>query len=702
MRKTFVTLLTLVLMTLTGFAGKVEVGDARLVARNFIYEQTGTLLQESSFAAAYTEMSGENALFHLFTIDGKGFIIVSADDASYPVIGYSMTSPWFQEELPEHFAYWMDHYKAQIELGISSNLVADEATSAVWNHLRTTDISALKVTDAPTDVAPLVSSMWDQSFPWNGMCPEDNCGGSFNGRVPVGCVATAMTQLMHYWRHPATGVGQHCIFPQPAQYGAQCANFGNTTYYWNAMTNAPTKECDPLAELSWHGGISVDMDYDCDGSGAQTSDVPYALRTYFRYSNSALFVQKTSYSTNDWNTLLKNDLDAGKPLEYSGYGSGGGHAWVCDGYQGTDYFHMNWGWGGYGNGYFYLNNLNPPGYTFNNGQSAVIHITPDATYPTGCNGTTVVDAWDFGSFEDGSGPVADYPNNQNCSWLVAPDDSIENITLSFARFNTATGDEVKVYDGSSASAPLLGTFSGSSIPSNITSTGPALFVTFTTDGSGTAQGWLAEFTCNTADFCGGTTILTDPTGDISDGSGRFDYRNSTNCKWKIQPADAATVTLSFDSFSSEAENDKLQVYDLSTGTLLEVVSGDYSTPPDPITAPGGEMMLIFTANKTVRGEGFVASYSITTGTEEEAGLAGLTIYPNPADKLVNVKFNSPVSQQITIELITMKGSVVARNTTSVNKGQVHETIDVTNIPGGVYLLKVSGEMGVSNSKIIVQ
>ncbi len=702
MKKNLFTFLLFMMVISVSFAAFVPQENARQVAKNFLYEQTGTPLKDIRITSVSSEQENGTTICYIFGVNDKGFVIVSADDASHPVIGYSLTHSYVPEDIPAHFDSWLKHYKDQIQLGIDTRLVADASTRSTWDRLLTNDPSLLEAPEATTDVAPLITSMWNQDFPWNSMCPEDNCGGSFNNHVPVGCVATAMTQIMHYWRHPSTGSGQHCIFPQPSQYGPQCANFGNTTYYWNGMTNSPNKECDPVAELSWHGGIAVDMDYDCDGSGSQTTKVPIALRTYFKYSNSALYAQKSYYSTNDWNTLLRNNLDAGQPLEYSGYDNTGGHAWVCDGYQGTDYFHMNWGWGGYGNGYYYLNNLNPPGYNFSQGQAAIVHIQPDASYPTGCSGTTVLDQWSFGSLEDGSGPIADYLNNQNCSWLIMPDDSIENITLSFVRFNTATGDEVKVYDGNSASAPLLATFSGTSVPSPVTSTGTVMFVTFTSNSSGTAPGWLAEFHANTISFCGGTTILTDPTGDISDGSGRFSYRNSSNCKWKIQPPDAASVTLSFDSFDSEEDNDKLQVYDLGQGSLLTVISGEYTTPPPPVTAPSGQMMLVFTTNKTIRGEGFVASYSITTGKDESGSLQGFSVYPNPADDHLMVRFTSPVSQQVTFEIFSMAGSVVFTKTVQADRHVVDHQLQIPGLAAGIYVLRVTGETGVSTARIVIE
>jgi hypothetical protein len=414
--------------------------------------------------------------------------------------------------------------------------------------------------------------------------------------------------------------------------------------------------------------------------------------------------EKTGYTQTAWENLLKAELDADRPIEYAGYdNSGGGHAWVCDGYQGTNYFHMNWGWGGYGNGYFYLTNLNPPGYTFTWGHNVLTQIQPNPSlYPINCSGQTDLDIYDFGSMEDGSGPVADYPNNANCTWLIAPDDSVEKITLSFVRFATETGDNVTVYDGSTTTAPVLGTFSGNTLPPNVVSTGAAMLVTFTSNGSGTANGFLAEYDCDLYKFCQSTTTLTDPTGDLSDGSGRFNYRNSSSCKWFIFPTNASSVTLTYETFNSEAGNDKLIVYDYGAGVPIDTVSGAYTTPPPPVTATSGKLMLVWTSNKEVRGEGWSGYYTTITGMEKHEAVDNLYVYPNPASDNLTVKFELDRPQTVRIDLLSLKGETVYSESHSRFTGTFNGKIDLSSLSGGVYMLRVISERGISNTKIIVR
>ena len=164
----------------------------------------------------------------------------------------------------------------------------------------------------------------------------------------------------------------------------------------------------PVATLLYHLGVSVDMQYSPSGSGAYSSDARDALVDYFGYSPNAQLLPKNSFPIETFIYKLKNELNLNRPVYYSGSGSGGGHAFVCDGYQGDDFFHFNWGWSGYANGYFYLNNLNPGGTQFNQGQAAMFYVYPEgsATLTEPGNFTAeVVDedvhlAWDAPSGKD--------------------------------------------------------------------------------------------------------------------------------------------------------------------------------------------------------------------------------------------------------------------------------------------------------------
>ena len=700
--------------SISASAKLVDINKAKLTGKNFYYERLSSHLSKTiafndiKISSEYVEKAGDIPVYYTFNFSGSGFIIISADDCCLPVIGYSFDSHVSFENQSDNFVYWMGLRKQEITENIHKNVLPDASISSEWNRLST--LNPISLTDgqsAVTDVAPLIASTWDQGFPYNTLCPAESACGSFGGHVTVGCVATAMAQIMYYWRWPNTGTGSHCYTPPNGGYPQQCADFGNTTYDWNGMTDSPSKECYPIALISYHAGVSVNMMYNDDGacsSGAYQNTVPSALINYFRYSSSCISANKMSYSTTAWNSMLQGDLSAGKPLQYGGQGPGGGHSWVCDGFQGADYYHMNWGWSGSSNGYFYLNNLNPAGYTFNNSQSAVLHIEPNTSqYPTFCTGTTLVNTYDFGSVEDGSGPAANYQDNSNCSWLIAPDDSVSTITLNFAQFNTATGDIVKVYDGSNASAPLIGTFSGTpSVMPAVTTTGPRMFITFTTDGTTNAPGWRANYTANLEKFCSSSTTLLDGWGRITDGSDRFDYRNSSNCKWKIMPAGATKLILTVNSFNTEQDNDRVQVYDLGTSALLATWSGNYTTLPPPLESTTGSVMLMWTSNGSIRGPGWDISYSPMVGTDETTIFNDLSVYPNPASNLVNIGFTITEPQNVKIELLSLQGAILHQDNLNYFKGQYTNTIDVSSYARGIYMLRIKSDKGTTVKKIVVQ
>ena len=155
----------------------------------------------------------------------------------------------------------------------------------------------------------------------------------------------------------------------------QSADFGATTYNWASMPNSLNSNNISVATLLYHLGVSVDMQYSPSGSGAFSSDARDALVEYFGYSENAALLPKNSFPIETFKYKIKNELNLNRPVYYSGSSNSGGHAFVCDGYQGDNHFHFNLGWSGYGNGYFYLSNVNG----FNQGQSALFYVYPEGT-----------------------------------------------------------------------------------------------------------------------------------------------------------------------------------------------------------------------------------------------------------------------------------------------------------------------------------
>jgi hypothetical protein len=243
-------------ISLYGFAKIVDIKNARLVAKNGYYEQINRMIRTSySSIAVTTEFEiryNSDPVYYVFNINNKGFIIVAADDVVEPVLGYSFETSYSGENQSPEFQAWMNSYKDQIVYARRAGLLPTSNITGRWSHLSVTGVSGLTDLKAPLDVAPLVTCNWNQDFPYNQRCPADlNCTGSNFGHVFVGCVATAMAQVMYYWRYPVIGQGTHCDLYN--YYGQTlCADFDTTHYYWNGMTDNLIQECDPEALISYH------------------------------------------------------------------------------------------------------------------------------------------------------------------------------------------------------------------------------------------------------------------------------------------------------------------------------------------------------------------------------------------------------------------------------------------------------------------
>ena len=305
-------------------------------------------------------------LIYVFILDPVGFVVVSGNDAAMPILGYSFENIYDMESMPIQLDLLFSEYQADIKDLYINNSNPTNSIRLEWNKY-----ASPSSYQSARSVQPLLSCNWDQGTPWNDMCPEDSEGPG--GNVLVGCVAISMGQVMYYWGYPEIGSGDHAY--NHGSYGYQYADFSDAFYDYSNMAN--NYGTDATALLLYHAGVSVNMGYGVDGSGAQVfggnPSTYYAMRNYFLFKNSMQQVFPEDYSTSVYRALLQEDLDNNRPIIYVGYSNDGGHAWNIDGYD-EDYFHCNWGWGGYQNGYFLLSALNG----FNSGQGAIINIEPQS------------------------------------------------------------------------------------------------------------------------------------------------------------------------------------------------------------------------------------------------------------------------------------------------------------------------------------
>jgi hypothetical protein len=402
--KQLFTLSALLFLFTASIAKPVDPATAQLVGGNFLMTRahaahfkagvTLDLLQTVGGKSSASQPGNDLNYYYVFNVaNGDGFVLVSADDRAQAILGYSTESDFNAENIPVNTRKWLESYKSEIRYLIQNQVNATQAITTDWQQL--VDGSGPGMFGKKAAVSPLVQTKWNQSPYFNALCPYDNSEGE---RTVTGCVATAMAQVMKFWNYPATGTGSHSYNHQ--SFGTLSANFGGTTYNWSSMPNTVNSANSAVATLMYHCGVSVEMGYGVASTGGSSAYVissasagtycaEYALKTHFGYSSSLSGVQRNDYSDNQWMTLVKGELDNGRPILYAGFGSGGGHAFVCDGYDNNSFLHFNWGWGGAYDGYFSVNALNPGGVGtgggtggFNNNHQAVIGIEPPAAAPT--------------------------------------------------------------------------------------------------------------------------------------------------------------------------------------------------------------------------------------------------------------------------------------------------------------------------------
>jgi len=327
-----ITLVIILLLTVHawGMAAPVSKEQARQQAAEFI-------MQQSSLARGkQTQQNIKNRLqlvidtpelygFNIGTAD-DGYVIVSGNDLSVPILGYADRGSLDEDNMPPAMKNWLEGYRRQLKT-MSEN-------------------SQVPQREERLSIAPLLSSAWNQTGRYSALCPlygGNNC--------VTGCLATAMAQLMNYYQWPSATADTIPGY-QTASLHIQIDSLPPTAFDWTQMQNQQSQE---VAKLMAYCGASVGMDYTPDGSMATNDRLPAALIRYFGYDPSMRRMMRHFFSVDMWEQTVYDELAAGRPVFYAGQTyTDEGHAFICDGYDGDGYFHINWGWGGYCDGNFLL------------------------------------------------------------------------------------------------------------------------------------------------------------------------------------------------------------------------------------------------------------------------------------------------------------------------------------------------------------
>ena len=368
-------LLTLMVAVILGisamFANPVDVNTAKSLGQMFVqanFEKATRADLELYYTV--TSDNGEPCVY-VFNIGNEGFVMVAASDNVRPVLAYSENGPFDASNPYNGAMYMLETYKNSISYAIEKNIKATPEIVGQWTSLR----NCGKLSEnRGNKVGPLVQTKWNQNSPYNLYAPAAT--GGPGGRCYAGCVATAMSQVMKYWDHPAHGTGSHSYYCPG--YGQQSANFGATTYHWELMprslSGASQEQIEAVATLMYHCGVAVDMSFAPDGSGSYSDLVPPAMAQYFDY-NYCQKKSRSSYSLANWNAMLKAEFDLGRPVYYSGQSSEGGHAFVCDGYNEDDFMHFNFGWSGSDDDWYAVDAID-----YASSAAAIFNYVPTAVY----------------------------------------------------------------------------------------------------------------------------------------------------------------------------------------------------------------------------------------------------------------------------------------------------------------------------------
>lgn len=381
----FSLLFSLLHFSITLSAKNVTLETASQVAFNVFSEKSGVTKSSLEIKEVIPVKKGDLVLYRIFNFNPKGYIVITADDNSRPVIGYGLNSNFSFDNAPPALLYLLGEYKQEMEYIVKNKLKADDTITGNWKKYSDKNYVPLKSYTVGT---PLLETSWGQSSPYNNSCPLDPNTGY---RCLVGCTAVALGQILNYW---------NCkVFPDSANTytpinftNSLTINFYNQDYDWEHMTTEPSV----TAELLYHCGVAIEVNYTDSSTWiyfGHNYKVRDAMEDYFGFQTSGL-VSKNSHSPSTWINMLKADIDVDRPIYYTGKDTtvtpNVAHAWVIDGYKATDEFHCNWGWRGDDNDWYYLTDLTPGSYNYNSNQHAIIGAEPILDACSGLDGADVV------------------------------------------------------------------------------------------------------------------------------------------------------------------------------------------------------------------------------------------------------------------------------------------------------------------------
>lgn len=349
MKRTTTILIAICVSALFANGKQISQNAALSAARK--YSRTGQVAPAKNLRSDKTN----NAPYYAFNLE-QGYVIVSGDDEMTELVGYAENGFFDAENVPPQMQLWLDGYAEYVAAVQSGKAKARK----------------ILLSDSPSVVVePLVTTKWNQDAPFNNFAPEYTDDNNNTQRCATGCAATAMAQIMKFHNWPEQGVGHYSYEHQ--SFGTISSNFSEHIYDWTNMIDRYNNgeysnvQADAVALLMKDCGVSLNMNYG-PVSGASIYSYTPAFKNYFRYSSRT--VNRSGCETAEFTKIITDELQEGRPIIYCGTGEDGGHAFVVDGYDTNYFLHVNWGWGGYSDGYFDMNYMDPAGLGIGGGSGA--------------------------------------------------------------------------------------------------------------------------------------------------------------------------------------------------------------------------------------------------------------------------------------------------------------------------------------------
>ncbi|MBO7624578.1 MAG: C10 family peptidase [Bacteroidales bacterium] len=669
--------------------------EARETAARFLAAQ-GAGMQKAALTCTYTGQDNDAPLYYIFNGE-QAFVLVAAERSAPPVLAYSTRHTFNRDSIAPAMKMWMESYRRQLQA------IRDNGTARA-------SAGEKGMPGIVEEVEPLMESRWGQGMAFNYFCPKDDNGK--NERCVTGCVATAMAQLMYYFRWPETGTGSYRYTHDT--YGELSADFGSSRYEYHKMCDRPVHINAAISQLCHHSGVAVDMVYGPGASGMYNHKAAYALRTYFKYSPKTQYIFRDSNGLAhdslhptptplDWDSVVVAHLQRRIPLYYAGWSKPwtDGHGFICDGYQkdssGRCFFHFNFGWEGVSDGYFYTGSLNPGSHNFNLAQEVIINAVPDTaaySYPPAqpATGETLL-THRSGSFRNGGNGFTRCTPGMDHTWHIRPDlDSISGLNLQL-HVQLLAGDTLRI---SSTDKGFNGmTLTATDTAFQLSTSIAQADIRLTTAAESRSIGFHASYEAVWPEFCTTTRPSTKTTATLSDGSGDLQYNHNTCCRTIINLKGYDGMNLKIHYLETEKGRDLLRFYDYNdSNRLLLELSGRLDNDSD-FFLPSNFVIVEFVSDDSIAGEGWSFTYTASKTTVTEAAAERTRLWPNPAQSELRIENLSgrPIGE---IRLTDLTGRLLLRQ--QAESGSC--TLPVAGLPQGLYLLHIRGEQGAQVLKFV--